>query len=224
MIRTCRRMLEGLVLVAFLFFALSPLAAGARAEDAATTIPAVTRAQLEADWLTQARLRYVRLAAGANKVTPEDDAVGGCDGVIDGKWGFHTQLEQDPWWQVDLGDPTALGRLRLYNRCDGFESRAAHIQVLLSGDGQDFRLAYTHDGSSFRGQPDQKPLEITLQGQTARFIRLQLPGQVYFHLDEVVVLAEGSDTNVALHKPATQSSVSPWSVKHANAIQARARD
>jgi hypothetical protein len=201
-----------------LVFALSLLAAGVRAEDAAATIPAVTRAQLEADWLTQARLRYVRLAAGADKVTPEDDAVGGCDGVIDGKWGFHTQLEQDPWWQVDLGDPTAVDRLRLYNRCDGFESRAAHIQVLLSGDGQEFRLAYTHDGSTFRGQPDQKPLEITLQGQTARYIRLQLPGQVYFHLDEVVVLAEGSDANVALHKPATQSSVSPWSVKHANAI------
>ncbi|MHB0956768.1 MAG: HzsA-related protein [Pirellulaceae bacterium] len=216
MISTCRRSYGAPVLVTTLVLALA--ANGAHSDDASPALPAVTRAQLEADWMTQVSLRYAPPGTGAVKVAPEDDARGGCDGIIDGKWGFHTALEQDPWWQVDLGEPTAVGRLRLYNRCDGFESRAAHIQVLLSSDGQDYRLAYTHDGSDFRGHPDQKPLEISLQGQTARFIRLQLPGHLYFHLDEVVVLADGSDTNIALHKPATQSSVSPWSVKHTTAL------
>ena len=183
------------------------------AQDAAPRTPAVTRQQLEADWLNQARLRFGATTTG-KRVTPEDDAVGGCDGIIDGKWGFHTEMEQDPWWQIDLGQSVALGRMRIYNRCGGFESRAAHLQVWLSEDGQTPRLAYTHDGTVFLGQPDQKPLEIALQGHTARYIRLRLPGVVYFHLDEVEVYGADADTNLALHKSATQSSVSQWSVKH----------
>ena len=182
------------------------------AENAVPVTPAVTRAQLEGDWLVQARLRYGKLAGA--QVTPVEDAAGACDGVINGQWGFHTEMEDDPWWQVDLGHDVALGQLRIYNRCDGFEGRASQIQVLLSSDGQTFRLTYGHDGSLFRGFPDKAPLVVPMGGQVARFVRLHLPGKVYFHLDEVEVLADGAETNIALNKPATQSSVSQWSVRH----------
>ncbi|NQT36384.1 MAG: hypothetical protein HQ581_02780, partial [Planctomycetes bacterium] len=50
------------------------------------------REQIEADWLLQERGRAKGNTAG--KITPEEDAVGGCDGVKDGKnvgyYGFHT--------------------------------------------------------------------------------------------------------------------------------------
>ncbi len=177
-------------------------------------VPAVTLEQLRHDWLVQARLRYGDSGEGIGAVAPAEDALGGCDGVVNGKWGFHTQMQVEPWWQVDLGAEFALGNIRIYNRCDGFESRAGHIQILLSRDGQEFVTAYSHDGTHFGGQPDQKPLEVELNGQVARFVRLRLPEHVYFHLDEVEVRGEGDDANIALHKPATQSSVSPWSVKH----------
>jgi hypothetical protein len=213
-IKTCRRNMATPFLI--VSFTLLWLSACGEAGEISPAVPAITRAQLEADWLVQARLRYTRLAAGTAKVTPAEDAIGACDGIIDGKWGFHTEMESDPWWQVDLGGEVALGRLRIYNRCDGFESRAAQIKVLLSRDGREFRVVYTHDGTVFRGHPDQQPLSVSLQGQTARFIRLQLPGQVYFHLDEVEVFADGGEANIALHKPATQSSVSQWSVRHTN--------
>ena len=36
---------------------------------------------------------------------------GGCDGIKNGEWGFHTDLTQNPWWQVDLGKTQALGRI-----------------------------------------------------------------------------------------------------------------
>ncbi len=38
-----------------------------------------------------------------------------------------------------------------------------------------------------------------------------LPGKVYFHLDEVKSMRKTSGPNIALHQPATQSSVSQWS-------------
>ncbi len=188
------------------------------ADTPGPAVPAVTRDQLEQDWLTQARLRFGSAGTGLFAVTPAEDALGGCDGVINGQWGFHTEMEQDPWWQVDLGSELALDRIKIYNRCDGFESRAAHLQVLLSGDGKEFTTAYCHDGSSFGGYTDQSPLVVSLDGKPARYVRLRLPDNVYFHLDEVEIQAQGDEANIALHKPATQSSVSQWSVKHTQTV------
>ena len=68
------------------------------AEEAAW---AVTPAQIEADWDRQDGVREAAREV-ASGVTVEQDAAGGCDGVKTGKWGFHTQNEAQPWWQVDL--------------------------------------------------------------------------------------------------------------------------
>jgi len=192
------------------------LSLAAWCSTAARAEPAVTRAQLEADWLRQLELRYPRTASPSGNVTVAEDAAGAVDGVKDGKWGFHTENEDRPWWQVDLGQAAALDRLVLYNRCDGgFAQRAARILVLLSDDGRQFRQVYQHDGTAFLGQTDNKPLSVPLGAAQARYIRLQLPGHTYFHLDEVEIYAADGSENVALHKPATQSSTSQWSARHA---------
>jgi hypothetical protein len=180
----------------------------------------ITRAQIEQDWLTQDALREKPAAAAAAKapsagnVTREQDAAGGVDGVKNGKWGFHTENEDNPWWQVDLGKATAIDRVALYNRCDDCGGRNVRILVLLSDDGKTFKQAYQHDGTAFYGHSDKKPLSAPLNGAQGRYLRLQLPAKSYFHLDEVEVYAAGGTENVALKKPATQSSTSEWSAKH----------
>jgi len=184
------------------------------AVSTASAAPAITPEQIEADWLRQDELRNrpvkAKPAAPKVNITTEQDAAGGVDGHIDGLWGFHTQNEPNPWWQVDLGEPTAVDRIVLYNRCDsGMGTRNARIKILFSGDGKGFDQVYQHDGANFAGHTDKKPLEVKLDGRKTRFVRLQLPGTSYFHLDEVQVFA--GDKNVALGKPATQSSVSQWS-------------
>jgi hypothetical protein len=177
--------------------------------------PAITAAQIEADWLRQDAVRGRGAAAeSANGVMPEMDAAGGCDGVKTGKWGFHTAEETDPWWQVDLGKAAALDCAVMYNRCDETAARTNRIKVQLSSDGRTFQQAYQHNGTTFGGKSDNNPLSVSLQGRTARYVRLQLPGHVYFHLDEVEVYGTGGKGNLALHRPATQSSVSQWSVAH----------
>ena len=47
--------------------------------------------------------------------------------------------------------------------------------------------------------------------RSTRYVRLTLPAQDYFHLDEVEVFGPDLETNIARSKPATQSSVSQWS-------------
>ena len=177
---------------------------------------AVTAGQIEADWLRQAELSVSRPVAarpgGQGKVTAQQDAAGAVDGHIDGRWGFHTANEDQPWWQVDLGGSAPLDRVVLYNRCEkAMAARNDRMLVLLSEDGKTFQRAYQHDGRMFFGFSDKKPLVVKLNGLKGRFLRLQLPGRSYFHLDEVQVFATGRPGNIALGRPATQSSVSPWS-------------
>ncbi|MHB1038306.1 MAG: HzsA-related protein [Pirellulales bacterium] len=214
-----RRLERVLWATVFLF----PGAAFAGEPAAPEQTAAITRAQIEADWLRQDAVRT--MAASAAGVTPQEDAAGGCDGLKDGRWGFHTENEPNPWWQVDLGGPTALAHVVIYNRCDGgFASRAAHLIVLLSDDGKKFTEVYRHNGTVFQGLPDGKPLLVPLKGHTARFVRIQLPETTYLHLDEVEVYLAGNiyERNVALGRPATQSSTSQWSARHAPARSGKA--
>ena len=167
--------------------------------------------RIEADWLRSDALREKPAAGapGGKGIKPDEDAAGAVDGVKGGKWGFHTENEDNPWWQVDLGKSLPLDRVFITNRGDGAGERAARIQVLLSDDGKEFRQAYQHDGTPFL-----KDLNVPLKGATGRVVRLRLPGRSYFHLDEVEVYAQGGRDNVAKGRPATQSSVSQWSAVH----------
>jgi len=192
------------------------VASGANPADPDRSQAALTPDQVEADWLHHDAMRRTSATTGA-RVRPEEDAAGAVDGVKNGKWGFHTLNEPSPWWQVDLGEPTALDRVVLYNRCDQCGARNARILVLASDDARTWKQLYQHDGTVFYGHRDGKPMVAKLGGARARYLRLQLPGTSYFHLDEVEIYATGADRNVALHKPATQSSTSQWSVRHAQA-------
>lgn len=202
------RLSPSFLTTAVLLALLGPLPSADATEGLRTV---VSPEDVEADWLRQAAV--LGKAGPDARVRPEEDATGGCDGVINGTWGFHTQIEEDPWWQVDLGTPVRLGRVVLYNRTE-IPGRASRIRILTSLEGKDLEEVYRHDGTVFLGHEDGKPLEVKLAGPRARFVRLQVPGRTYLHLDEVQVYPAGSDKNVALGRPATQSSISQWSVRH----------
>lgn len=170
---------------------------------------------LRRDYLRQVELREWSGTSRAAS-TPADDARGACDGVKDGKWGFHTDRQPQPWWQVDLGREYTLEEVLVYNRCDTVANRASRLQVLVSLDGRQWQQVYQHDGTVFYGFTDSKPLRIPMEKASARYVRIQLPDVEYLHLDEVEVYARenGERTNVALFKAADQSSLSPWSKWH----------
>ena len=170
------------------------------------------REQVEADWLLRERYRQNPWMTGG-AISTHADAGGGCDGVIDGAFDFHTSHETDPWWQVDLGESRKLARAVIWNRTDGhMPERAANLRLLLSEEGEAWRQVYRHDGQLFLGHGDGKPLVVPLAGERGRYLRIQLPGRTYLHLDEVQVFGPEAETeNLALHRPADQSSTSQWS-------------
>ena len=166
------------------------------------------RQRIEEDWLE----------ALVEPLSTRSDAAGACDGVKDGKYGFHTGLAPNPWWQVDLGGPAPIRRIIVYNRLDyapGLHN-ADTLQILTSDDGRSWQLAYDNQGRYFGGIRGAQPLEVAFPPSAlmARYVRLQVPSQkpVFFHLDEVEVYGwEEPGKNLALHAPADQSSLSQWS-------------
>ena len=195
-----------LIVLAGLLAAL-PIFAATKTEDAQAW-----QQLLEKEWLLEAQLHAE--VQHASNLTTRDDAAGGCDGVTNGKWGFHTTQEPNPWWQVDLGKVHPLSQVRLWNRADTDDvaTRAANFKVLLSSDGTNWREVYQHNGRVFYGyrMPDRSPLVVRLTNAEARFVRIQLPDTTFLHLDEVEVIGQLGG-NLALHKPAEQSSLSQWS-------------
>jgi len=202
-------------------FVLSAGLSFARTIEIAETM----RELVEADWLDQdgqwAREKALEERPTAAKspkinahgVTTAQDAAGGCDAVKNGRWGFHTaSAERDPWWQVDLGAEYKLDRVVIFNRTDGgTASRTRNIQVLAARQNKDFKQIYQHDGQTFFGVKEGKPLVVDLRDSdvTARIVRLQVRGKCSFALDEIEVYpAEDPQKNIALCKPADQKSVS----------------
>ena len=111
-------------------------------------------------------------------------ARGGVDGRVTGTPGFYTQMEPNPWWDVELQQPSKISEIRIYNSKINPE-RARTLQVLLSDDGATWNRAYAHNGSEFGA--DGQPLRIPLKGLTARWVRVQLAETNHLHLDEIEV-------------------------------------
>jgi len=175
---------------------------------------------LRRDWLRQAELRFCEepnLRTKAAAVTPEADAAGAVDGVFNESWGFHTEREENPWWQVDLQASVPLDRVVVHNRSGDFCDRLATLRLLTSDDGQTWQELYRHDGHKFGF--GETALAVPCGGRKARFLRVQLSAKEYLHLNEVQVYAVGGTEDVALRKPARQSSVSQWSTDHLHAVK-----
>jgi len=177
---------------------------------------------LRRDWLRQAALRFSEepnLRTKKATATREADAAGAVDGAVNEPWGFHTDIEQNPWWQVDLQSPVKIGRVVVHNRSGDFHDRIATLTLLVSLDGKAWQSVYQHTGAKFGS--GNAALAIPFVGRDARYVRVQLADKQYLHLNEVQVYAAGSAENVALHKPATQSSLSQWSADHAAVSEAK---
>jgi hypothetical protein len=97
-----------------------------------------------------------------------------------------TNLDANPWWQVDLQGDYALSEIVVSNRTDCCSERSRTLTALLSSDGKNWSLIYTHNGSDF------KTLRINAGGRTARYVRLQQTSTDYLNLDEVEGYGVGS--------------------------------
>jgi hypothetical protein len=117
-----------------------------------------------------------------------DESAGAVTGPVSGRYRFHTQHEAQPWWMVDLLSRQRVALIRVFNRMD-IPSRANGLQVFVSADGRQWRLAGRHESERPFGGADGHPLDVPVNADI-RFARVELPGAGILHLDQVQVLAE----------------------------------
>jgi RHS repeat-associated protein len=106
------------------------------------------------------------------------------DGNTDGNWVnnsvTHTYLENQPWWQVDLGSMQSIQSIDIWNRTDCCSNRLTNFNVYLLDES--FNVVTS---TSVPGQA-ASPTTIQLSG-TARYVKIQLVGTDYLSLAEVQV-------------------------------------
>jgi hypothetical protein len=123
----------------------------------------------------------------------DDDARGAVDGNITGKAKFHTDIEDSPWWQVDLSSEQGISEIKLYNRVDqgGVAERASRLAIEIGSSPERLIEVYRRETDEPFGGIDGNPLifkpTIPMPG---RFIRIRLLTRNYLHLDQVEIYGE----------------------------------
>ena len=128
---------------------------------------------------------------------PAKDAAFAVDGQFRRGHTFHTKWEINPWWLVDLGQLAAVAEIIIYNRAVE-KARSRTISVWGSTNGRHWDRLYRHKSHAVFGCADDDPLKISLEeAAMARFIRLELEGGNFLHLDEVEILGVPLGDNFA---------------------------
>jgi hypothetical protein len=150
--------------------------------------------------------------------TLEEDAGNAVNGNPSKDYGFHTDLEPNPWWMVDLGTSARVHFIRIFNRQfvpEWMQRRASPLVVDVSNDAEEWTpLFRTKPGQLFGGYSAGRPLVWSASAPVeARFIRISIARQEQLHLAEVEVYgrftgerSESIDAVEALANPIAEIS------------------
>jgi F5/8 type C domain len=119
---------------------------------------------------------------------------GNTDGIFANGSTTHTELQQGPWWEVDLGAERDISSIEIWNRTDCCGVRLRNFWVLAS----DKRFPPDSAAASLANLPGVHSafratscrMTRIKAGFTSRFVRVQLDGTDYLSLAEVRVLSK----------------------------------
>ena len=128
-----------------------------------------------------------------------DGAAAAVDGSTDGNFGdgsvTATNLDPNPWWQVDLGASTAVSSIAIWNRTDCCGTRLGDYWVFVS----DTPFLATDTPTTLQGRAGTfashqtvapSPSAIITAGAQGRYVRVQLSSANYLSLAEVQVFGQ----------------------------------
>lgn len=140
--------------------------------------------------------------------TTAEDAAGPISGDITGEAQSHTDLEEQPWWMVDLGAPHLLYEVRLFNRVDqpNYRDRLGAFRIESADATGLWVTIHEHDGSRPIGGADGYPAIVKLPVPVvASRLRVMALGYTYLHLDQVQIhgVPAGDDDAEVVAPPPT---------------------
>jgi hypothetical protein len=118
------------------------------------------------------------------------DSLGGNNGVVTGGFGFHTDFETYPWWEVDLEDHFFIRNVTVYNRLE-HAKRCTKMTLSSSDDGKIWTLRGAKLDDGVFGGADGNPYVFEFPvAFKARLLRVGLIGEGFLHLDEIEVYGD----------------------------------
>ena len=99
----------------------------------------------------------------------------GCKGLM-----FHTETEDNPWVEIDLGAPKTVRRVEVINRADCCADRAKPLVAEVSTD----RVTWTQVA---RKDEDFGSWKADFPPRVARYVRLRSPHHTVLHLQAIAV-------------------------------------
>jgi hypothetical protein len=131
------------------------------------------------------------VSSWSRRPIPAEDASGANNGLITGDQGFHTDREDGPWWQVDLGRPTAIDQVWLFNR-QVEAGRLRHFSIHGSVDATDWTILFQKTDTKVFGENFEPYIARIGDAPEVRFVRIRLDGVDWLHFDECMVFARTS--------------------------------
>lgn len=116
-----------------------------------------------------------------------DEANRAVRGEKTGGFAFHTDIEREPWWQIDFGTPRHFDEVICYNRISMCSDRARSLIVEISLDQTNWDII--HRNFENFGGIDGSPLRVVRERARARYVRLRLKDKnmTSLHLDAVEI-------------------------------------
>jgi hypothetical protein len=153
---------------------------------------------LEASWIDHALRKPASQSSlsdwsvGADML---DDAGRAVLGEPQPPYAFHTNFEDRPWWQVDLGGTRLLKHVVVVNRYDNiaFASRATPLIGEVSDDGSIWREIFRTPNGLFFGTGTRQMTWTSLEILKARHLRLSVARRSCLHLAQVQVFGPAQE-------------------------------
>ncbi len=103
----------------------------------------------------------------------------------------HTNSQNNPWWEVDLGSSKNIGQVKIWNRGDCCQNRLNNFDIKI----YDRRGGNQIKSTYVSGQPSNNGSSYNINA-TGRVVRVQLRGNNrILHMDQLQVLAGSNTTN-----------------------------
>ena len=97
---------------------------------------------------------------------------------------FHTEMEESPWWILDLEVPHRVSRIEIVNRPDIFGWRANRLQVYAGSSLDDLGLIYDAVAADWDAET---PLVLRPVGSVIRYVKVTIDNTAPLHLRDVRV-------------------------------------
>jgi hypothetical protein len=130
------------------------------------------------------------LSAWSRFQHPAHEAAGANMPMLPADFGFHTDLEDSPWWSVDLLDVRPVSEVRIVNRVTQ-PGRFRNFAIDVSLDGRAWRTVFEKaDGADVGSEPASAYRARIAPRRSARFLRVRKLGRGFLHLRRVSVFAD----------------------------------